>query len=737
MLMKRILIIQLWLFVVLVKTIGQNSTLTLPTDLYGEWYKQDGGNLELGLYEKAAIYKAQVWHYNSIKTKARKNLIELVNTLGNKITLNIKTHKSNMSLHASSGNHAKLTSDRSKCHIVHDLPIFTAPVLRTDTIYYSGYMEDYEGDSYIDISTDNLMTGEKIYYHEKIAADGTFNIKIPNTNPVVLDVANAFAPDYTYIEPGKKLLAIFTKKRGIKYTGNAAPLVEEMNIFTKKSEYLLDPINYLDKLAGKTPEQYKSFFQKYKKKEEAFLDSIYRAKSISPKTFQIQKLNIHYAIASYLLRYTNIIQNANSRNNMLYIPSKLGRTYYDFLQNLDDNLAPIAPSYFAFILDVSGTSGAGMLIPAPPKRDYEIPIRSIDTINDVMKKIHNRAAYLDTHEIQLLDSFDLFKNNELKKSAFINQNREAFNTIIEKCAPLTVFQVIIPYVTNYFCGTFNWRPGVSTDLMYPANGAREIMNQNITLPPEYFDLKYGFFHNSFIANYTKGYNPDLKRKIAIQNEQEGKNSWNHIDKNGILSIDTTERDGLTLIFINKYKRFPHGIQEKMVEVFFKVYPEEKKLYNIKAPNQVTFLVDPNFNGLAATADSLTRFNPHWFEQNPKDFDVVTHEVMHIVQAYKLSHYQPSWVTEGIADYVRLTLGLYNKEGGWSVPDYNPSQNYNNSYRITARFFYWLEKHKKQGIVKILDVAMRNNQYTDSFWENQTAETIDDLWKDYGLSPSIK
>ena len=50
--------------------------------------------------------------------------------------------------------------------------------------------------------------------------------------------------------------------------------------------------------------------------------------------------------------------------------------------------------------------------------------------------------------------------------------------------------------------------------------------------------------------------------------------------------------------------------------------------------------------------------------------------MHVVQGYG-DNKVPSWVTEGIADYVRATEGINNSKAKWAMPDLTPELNYDN------------------------------------------------------------
>jgi hypothetical protein len=210
-------------------------------------------------------------------------------------------------------------------------------------------------------------------------------------------------------------------------------------------------------------------------------------------------------------------------------------------------------------------------------------------------------------------------------------------------------------------------------------------------------------------------------------------SWKEYDTKGFTKVDSITKNGYTLIFVNKDEQFSDEVKKEMIDAYFKVYPKQAKEYNPKTIKKVTFLIDPTYDGVAATADGLTRYNPQWFRKNPHDIDVVTHEVMHITQSYPGG---PGWVTEGIADYVRYTMGVANKEAGWTLPASSPTQHYDNSYRITARFFVWLTKNVRSSIVKDLDKSMRAGTYTDDIWKKLTSKNVDELWAMYSASSAI-
>mgnify|MGYP003575118491 FL=1 len=212
-------------------------------------------------------------------------------------------------------------------------------------------------------------------------------------------------------------------------------------------------------------------------------------------------------------------------------------------------------------------------------------------------------------------------------------------------------------------------------------------------------------------------------------------NWNTIDPKGIISCDTIKKGKNTLIFINKEAEFNAAVKQQLIEVFFKVYPRQIKLYNSNAVRKVVFIIDPAYKGVAAAGGGIVRFSPEWLKRNPKDIDVVTHEVMHLVQSYP-DRAGPGWITEGIADYVRFVFGVDNQAASWTLPKYSARQSYTDSYRVTARFFYWLEKNGYKGLVKSLDNAMRTKTYTEGFWQANTGKSVKELWAAYSEKPDI-
>lgn len=213
-----------------------------------------------------------------------------------------------------------------------------------------------------------------------------------------------------------------------------------------------------------------------------------------------------------------------------------------------------------------------------------------------------------------------------------------------------------------------------------------------------------------------------------------------MNKNGNQSsseVKTYEKGGFTLNFECKAPDFSSETSQKLIDTFFKVYPELVKTYNKKAARNVSFVIDPDYKGVAGTSNNRVVFGSKYMTSHPGDIDVVTHEVMHIVQGYGNQSGMPGWLTEGIADYVRYAFGVDNAGAGWSLPNFAKEHSYRNSYRISARFLLWMEQSGYKGIVKKLDKVGRNNTYSNgAVWKTITGKTLDEIWAEYAANPLI-
>jgi hypothetical protein len=207
-----------------------------------------------------------------------------------------------------------------------------------------------------------------------------------------------------------------------------------------------------------------------------------------------------------------------------------------------------------------------------------------------------------------------------------------------------------------------------------------------------------------------------------------------VSAQALSATDTISKGKYTLIFINKDQGFSTETKNRMIDAFFTVYPKEARRFNRGTLRTVKFVIDPAYKGVAETGDGVAKYNPEWLKKNPEDIDVVTHEVMHIVQDYRFDN--PGWLTEGIADYVRYVYGVNNVKSKWTLPNYRNGQSYENAYRVTARFLVWVEKEKNKKIVDKMDAALRAGTYKPELWVKLTGKTVAELWKEYSGNPAL-
>jgi hypothetical protein len=150
------------------------------------------------------------------------------------------------------------------------------------------------------------------------------------------------------------------------------------------------------------------------------------------------------------------------------------------------------------------------------------------------------------------------------------------------------------------------------------------------------------------------------------------------------------RDVYTLCVRQDYTRVPAETIAHMKERFFDVYPRLADRFNRGTVLTVNFVIGESNNIAEAAGDTVT-YRGQWMNDHGNDYDVVVHEIMHIIEAYDFGR-APSWLTEGIADYARYHYGVNNQAAGWHLQ--MPVQGgltYTAGYGTAARFLIWAEE----------------------------------------------
>lgn len=99
-----------------------------------------------------------------------------------------------------------------------------------------------------------------------------------------------------------------------------------------------------------------------------------------------------------------------------------------------------------------------------------------------------------------------------------------------------------------------------------------------------------------------------------------------------------------------------------------------------------------------------------------DLGMIDHELTHIVTMYPSA---PSWITEGVADYVRAELG---GPTGWDDYHCRGNETYRSGYGCAAALFRFAE-HRSPGAIRELHARLR----TQSFDGYIADSDVDSLW----------
>ena len=189
------------------------------------------------------------------------------------------------------------------------------------------------------------------------------------------------------------------------------------------------------------------------------------------------------------------------------------------------------------------------------------------------------------------------------------------------------------------------------------------------------------------------------------------------------------------------KTFNASFVERLKTHFNQIYPVLAERWNYGIMYDVNYDIG-ELEGAAAyqmgTSNPLVMLIcliPSHFKSNPNDMHTLTHEMTHALQVYKDSKYGAantanggSWITEGIADVSR-----YMYDNRFSLPSFASNQKYTDSYRVTARFFLWIDQNVEDTFVEQFHDALKCEAYNQNFFVKITGKTVDELWQMYAAS----
>lgn len=182
--------------------------------------------------------------------------------------------------------------------------------------------------------------------------------------------------------------------------------------------------------------------------------------------------------------------------------------------------------------------------------------------------------------------------------------------------------------------------------------------------------------------------------------------------------------------------------ERLYENFNTVYATLCEAWNHGVFKDVDYKVDPESDGVADTRGTgseyrslITMYSRYYAGQNYKEVDSITHELTHVCQINYHTGYggadtddSGSWIVEGMTDYSRYTYGMYPE--AFQLYPYSPDQSYTDSYRVTARFFVWVEQNICPTLTEQLNEALRTEEYSGKFFDRITGYSLRELWDMY-------
>lgn len=166
---------------------------------------------------------------------------------------------------------------------------------------------------------------------------------------------------------------------------------------------------------------------------------------------------------------------------------------------------------------------------------------------------------------------------------------------------------------------------------------------------------------------------------------------------------------------------------QVAEANYQLILDTLKVENRAMPIRTVLIeLAPDYNGSAVTfgkGDSRTiKIGDKYALKSREDLGVIVHEMTHVVQHYDKGEH-PTWLGEGIADYVRWFFYEPTKKR----PHIKPAEaEARGSYRKTAAFLFWTAEQFDLDLVPKLNWALQQGTYNDGVFQQITGHSLDEL-----------
>ncbi len=335
----------------------------LPEKLSGSWFRHDNAQWEISLFDSVAIYNSQVWRYGSysekdgiakIELKSDAKKLDIYTQLINDSVCMIGESPSAMAAYANQSDESAIPADDD---------LFESSVFTVDTVTYRGFIRNFSprysqrtGMVYVN----NAIVGDQITHLIRIADDGSFETKFPNSNSQNVLVRLPFFYGTVFLEPGKTTFQLFdnsNSKNSVLFMGDCARI--NTDLFQLKDIRSFNYQEMQEKILDFSPEQYKAWCEELKQRDYDEMANHKQKYPLSAKAKQVKSLEFEYRNAERLLSYTMQKVSAWRQKNKIprdqreidFKPEKPDSSYYDFLTNdfANNPLAVMTGEYYFFI----------------------------------------------------------------------------------------------------------------------------------------------------------------------------------------------------------------------------------------------------------------------------------------------------------------------------------------------------------------------------------------------------
>lgn len=163
----------------------------------------------------------------------------------------------------------------------------------------------------------------------------------------------------------------------------------------------------------------------------------------------------------------------------------------------------------------------------------------------------------------------------------------------------------------------------------------------------------------------------------------------------------------------------------------RAYPmicEELKSEGDSPARQITMTLKSTYKGVAMAGGTRITGSVDYFKGHKDDVGAMVHETTHVVQRYR-GRGNPSWLVEGVADYIRF----FKYEPG-KIGKIDPRRaRYDASYRTTAAFLAYASERYDKDLVRKLNAAMRAGTYKEELFKEYTGKTVQELGEEWKRS----